>query len=384
MIRASILCHLVALFGAICTATFADALKATVTAVNGTVQVRSGEDQKWDWVKIGMELGEGAEFRTGPKSAVQFKIPPDQTVTLDRLGVIKLLQAAQDAGSKKVTTDLGMKYGRTAYKIEEGGVEHDSTIRSPGSTLAVRGSEVIHQHDALSSFAAGEGHLRFFSKLQRESIAFGDSGVKAKVTTDRMQAGANARQDSTTDAKGTFAGRTGVELAQNEKLPEVGGEDLRERQELKGVDLGAFASSAFVGVQPNSLLFDLFFDPSNTVELSIIDPKGQKLSSLTAQNTATPDQTGINLTDSIGDPGHASIIFGRIAGNTSLHFVPGDYQIDISLLGGTGGFVAFVGLQDIGGSVTVLSPVPNPDGQALDISGPTTLHTTVTAPPNVD
>jgi hypothetical protein len=116
------------------------ALEATITGVEGNVQVRSREDQPWVRAEVGMKLNELAEFRTGPKSAVRFTIPPDQTVTLDRLGTLKLLQAVNDNGRLK--TSLGMRYGRTRFDIEAAGREHDASISSPSSTLAVRGTQV--------------------------------------------------------------------------------------------------------------------------------------------------------------------------------------------------------------------------------------------------
>src|SRR5262245_51881617 len=94
-------------------------LKAKVTGIEGIVQVRSAEDQPWQKATMGMEVGENAEFRTGPRSAVRFVIPPDQTITLDRLGTVKVLTAINQGG--KLKTDLGMKYGRTRYDIEAGG-----------------------------------------------------------------------------------------------------------------------------------------------------------------------------------------------------------------------------------------------------------------------
>ncbi len=115
-------------------------LKATITAVQGLVQVRESDDKPWKKAEVGMVVAQDAEFRTGPKSAVQFTLPPDQTVTLDRLGTVKLLQAVKQNG--KIITNLGMKYGRTRYDIEAAGQEHESTISSPSSTLAVRGTKV--------------------------------------------------------------------------------------------------------------------------------------------------------------------------------------------------------------------------------------------------
>ena len=119
--------------------TAAQHLTATVTTVVGQVQYRKTANEPWKPATVGLVLGEGAEFRTGIRSSVKFEIPPHQTITLDRLGVIKVLEAVQQNG--KYTTDMGMKYGRTRYDIEAAGVEHESTVRSPNGTLAVRDTD---------------------------------------------------------------------------------------------------------------------------------------------------------------------------------------------------------------------------------------------------
>jgi hypothetical protein len=116
------------------------AMKIVVGEVKGLVQVRTAPDQPWKKAEAGMELTEGAEFRTGPKSSVVCTIPPDQTIVLDRLGTVKVAEAIRTG--TKIKTDLVMKYGRTDYAIEAAGREHESTIRSPSSTLAVRGTQV--------------------------------------------------------------------------------------------------------------------------------------------------------------------------------------------------------------------------------------------------
>ena len=117
-----------------------EGLKATVTGVEGVVQVRTAEDQPWQKATVGMVLDAERRVPHGPASAVRFTIPPDQTITLDRLGTVKVLQAVNEDG--KIKTNLGMKYGRTRYDIEAAGREHESTISSPSSTLAVRGTKV--------------------------------------------------------------------------------------------------------------------------------------------------------------------------------------------------------------------------------------------------
>src|SRR5262245_12701731 len=61
-------------------------LQITITKIEGNVQVRPSEDQPWKRAEIGMVLDENAEFRTSLRSAVQIQIPPDQVISLDRLG----------------------------------------------------------------------------------------------------------------------------------------------------------------------------------------------------------------------------------------------------------------------------------------------------------
>src|SRR5207244_8147569 len=88
----------------------------------------------------GMVLGEQAELRTGPDGTIQFVIPPQEIVSVDHLTTLKILRVLHEGA--KATTDLGIKYGRTRYDLEGGGLEHQSTLRSPNATLAVRGTRV--------------------------------------------------------------------------------------------------------------------------------------------------------------------------------------------------------------------------------------------------
>ncbi|MAX25351.1 MAG: hypothetical protein CMJ19_12695 [Phycisphaeraceae bacterium] len=163
------------------TQTIADqVLQGVVTGVRGMVQIRQSEDDPWVKAETGMELSQGAEFRTGPRSAVQFKIPPDQTITLDRLGTVKLLTAV--AENNKIKTDIGMTYGRTRYDIRKAGFEHESTIRSPSATLSVRGTRVGIQDGAMGFVAwSTESRARVFDQNRRQTMTFGeDTGVDSE------------------------------------------------------------------------------------------------------------------------------------------------------------------------------------------------------------
>lgn len=176
----------------------AESLQAVVAGVRGLVQVRQAEDQPWVPAAVGMKLDQGSEFRTGPRSAVQVKIEPGQTITLDRLGTMKLLQAVRQEG--KMVTDLGMKYGRTRYDIQTEGVEHESTIHSPSATLAVRGTRVGVQDGPLFGFIAwstqNTGRVR--DKLLRRSMTI-QGGQSVDGNSDGP--GEKARNDGTVDSR---------------------------------------------------------------------------------------------------------------------------------------------------------------------------------------
>jgi hypothetical protein len=149
-------------------------MEVTITGVEGMVQVRDTSDKPWRKALVGMTVSEGAEFRTGPKSAVRVLIPPDQTITLDRLGVVKLMQAIRDGN--KVKTKVGMPYGRTRYDIEEAGIEHQSELVSPSSTLAIRGTKVsIYDQPPFAPSAVSLTGTAIYTTAKRQ-MSFGGKG----------------------------------------------------------------------------------------------------------------------------------------------------------------------------------------------------------------
>jgi hypothetical protein len=160
----------------------ATVLSATITGIEGIVQVRQNEDAPWQKATVGMKLSEGAEFRTGPRSAVRFEIPPDQTITLDRLGTVKLIEAIQN--QQTIKTDLGMKYGRVRYDVEAAGLAHDSNIHSPGSALAVRGTRVsYYDQPPFAPQATSLTGRAAFRNTRRQMVGFGGK-AKAKIEAD--------------------------------------------------------------------------------------------------------------------------------------------------------------------------------------------------------
>ena len=178
-------------------------MRVTITGVEGMVQVREADDQPWRKAVVGMAVTEGAEFRTGPRSAVRCLIPPDQTITLDRLGVIKLMQALRDGNV--VRTRVGMPYGRTRYDIEEAGVEHQAELVSPSSTLAVRGTRVsiFDQPPYAPSAVSLTGRAEYMTA--RRQIAFGGKGAgRTDVSSNADSPAANALTRTFVDPQSAY------------------------------------------------------------------------------------------------------------------------------------------------------------------------------------
>ncbi|HEV2296331.1 MAG TPA: hypothetical protein VGR35_20985 [Tepidisphaeraceae bacterium] len=161
-----------------------ETLRLFITAVSGAVQARRPGQAKWEPVTVGTVLEEGSDLRTLPKSSVQFQIPPDQTFALDRASTIRVLRATFADG--KLTTDVGMPYGRLRYDIEAEGREHDTTIRSPNSILAVRGTKVaLYDQPPFAPQAISLTGTASFRDAKKR-LAFGGRGktrVRAGVPT---------------------------------------------------------------------------------------------------------------------------------------------------------------------------------------------------------
>src|SRR5207253_2973348 len=103
----------------------------------------------------------------------------------------------------KIKTDLLMKYGRTRYDIESPAAEHESTIRSPSSTLAVRGTDVslydqppfepvATSYRGNAEFRSAERQLRFggktFAQIRADQPSAADTALRASVVDPRSDA----------------------------------------------------------------------------------------------------------------------------------------------------------------------------------------------------
>lgn len=174
-------------------------LKLLITGVRGKAEVRVPPEEKWSKAEANAELSEGAELRTGLKSAVQLQIRPDQTITVDRLGVVKIDRATLAGG--KFVTSVSMPYGRTRYDIDAANREYDATVRSPNSTLGIRGTRVsLFDQRPFAPEAVSLTGTAQFRNVRRQLVALGRRGQgKTKIVGGQSNAAQFALAEAVVD-----------------------------------------------------------------------------------------------------------------------------------------------------------------------------------------
>ena len=315
--------------------------QATVVRVVGMAQARKTENDPWQAVKVGQVYEEGAEFRTGIRSQVVFSVPPDQTITLDRLGVVKLLIAKRDGN--EVQTSLGMPYGRTEYQVEEAGLQHDARIASPGATLAVRGTKnmLLFDQGPFSPVAFASQPVRLRND-KGKTINFGKTGARAHVAADKNSPGEQRLVEQRIDPAGNFSARSQSENAvlsyMNRVAPDL---DVSQFRLLSLITDPNFHGTG-VGTLPipGQLDFTLFWTTAffSDLDLTVTTPKGQVIS---FKNPKGGDcqHTGDAIAQSInkGTPqGEEHVLCNN--------YLPGKYTIKISQKSSKGGSNATVQL----------------------------------------
>ena len=272
------------------------AIQATIDGVEGMVQVREGSDKPWQKATVGMVVSEGAEFRTGPRSSVRLVIPSDQTITLDRFGTIKLMQAMQDGNVVK--TKVGMPYGRTRYDIEAAGVEHQSELVSPSSTLSIRGTRVsIYDQPPFAPSAVSLTGRAVYQSAKKQ-IAFGNRGQgKTDVSSGSEGAAATALLQTYVDPTSKF-GRPETDAKLINQLQSKGDAVLNNGQ----------LALAFGGAVTDSQLANLIASQGRfNVSLRWFGPGDFDLFVL------TPDLTGQNPDGyTLGNPSYKGSVFKDI------------------------------------------------------------------------
>lgn len=184
-------------------------LTGLVSDVKGIAQIRDNENAPWRPCKKGTVVREQAEIRTGAHTAVTFDLPLGQKVTVSRLTILKVLRST--AQQTLCITDLGMPYGRTQYEIETAGVEYRSTIRSPNSTLAVRGTIVSLYDQRPYAPQAISFTGRAVYSAGRRTVSFGGKNAGRTEVRAQQDAASVALNNAVQDPVTVFA-RTSQEV----------------------------------------------------------------------------------------------------------------------------------------------------------------------------
>jgi hypothetical protein len=296
--------------------------KVAVIQIAGIVQARQTENDDWAPAKVGQIFDEGVEFRTGIRSQVRLRIPPDQEITIDRLTTLRVLRATRSGNA--VQTDLGMRYGRTQYDVEEAGVEHEATIRSPGATLAVRGTESMRltDHGPFAPQAIAWQPVEF-RNLRRQVVRFGRAGRPARMTGDKNSPAETEVAQTDLDPRTAFSGRTGREDELTQYLANFPGVDLKNLGVLGILARDKSFRGSLTGVLPvgDQLRFILIWTapPGTDVDLRVRSPLGEIVSITNPQVKSSGIHLGNGVASKQG--------FGQETVVWENFFPPGQYTV---------------------------------------------------------
>jgi hypothetical protein len=172
----------------------AQALSVTVKQLTGVVSASTDDGKTWKRVAVGDTFGPGTLFRTGLRSGVTCTVGSDQMFTLESLTTMRVEEAARTGGKEK--TDLLMKYGAASYGIQAAGREYDAVIRTPGSTMAVRGTVVrVYDRPGFAPQAESFTGRALFRTARGTTVLGGRSAASAVQGSAAESALANTTVD---------------------------------------------------------------------------------------------------------------------------------------------------------------------------------------------
>ncbi|MEX2216791.1 MAG: FecR domain-containing protein [Phycisphaeraceae bacterium] len=318
-------------------------LKITIVAIQGFAQVKQAADKPWQPAKVGMELSPGADLRTALRSVVQIKIEPGQTITLDRLGTIKIIDAVKEGN--KVKTDIGMQYGRTSYTVEAEQDEHDAKLHTPGTVMAIRGTATVSQSDGLVERTTVKyGSVNNTDKTRMVTYNINARGEATVTSTDRSPTD-HAMKEAENNPRGRFAGldRTEKQVLRDDPADRgdfkaTGLRDARaggKRDEFETNLAGNFPFAPLKPMAPpilqeTSIEFSLsWFGTSTDLNFSVKDPAGDVLN---VNKLAVRPATSLAGSHSGNDMGSVS------SGMELVFYGPnsfgGKYQLKVDFISG--------------------------------------------------
>jgi serine/threonine-protein kinase len=111
-------------------------LDVVVAKIQGKPQFRQSANSPWEQLAVGTRLSPDMFVRTGPKDSIMLQLIDGSSVGVGRLTVATVASAVKDRASVPLNT--GSKLSMPSYISGGEGVD-EGTIRSPNSTLVIRG-----------------------------------------------------------------------------------------------------------------------------------------------------------------------------------------------------------------------------------------------------
>lgn len=276
-------------------------LRVTVRELAGTVTVSNDDGKTWTRAAVDDAFGPGSIFRTGLRSAVTCVVGTDQMFTLESLSTIRVEEAIRTGGREK--TGLVMKYGAASYGIEAAGREYDATIRTPGSTMAVRGT-VVRVVDRPGFAPQAESYAgRALFRTAKGTTAIGGRGYSV-ASAVQGSAAETALSNSTIDPSIAAARTASESRVVAEQLSQGGVLGFDARANIPVVRGGGpLADSALPAALPGRLSFALRWGGSADLNFIVDNQAGN--STNIVLNGFRPEEIlypgfGLNVTASGG------------------------------------------------------------------------------------
>ena len=250
----------------------AQALSVTVKQLTGVVSASTDDGKTWKRVAVGDAFGTGTLFRTALRSGVTCMVGTDQMFTLESLTTMRVEEAARTGGKEK--TDLLMKYGAASYGIQAAGREYDAVIRTPGSTMAVRGTVVrVYDRPGFAPQAESFTGRALFRTAKGTTVL----GGRAAASAVQGSAAETALANTTVDP-GIAAARTAAESTViSQQLSQGGVLGFDQRANIAVVRGGGpLPDSSLPGALPGRLSFALRWTGNADLNFIVDNQKGNQ------------------------------------------------------------------------------------------------------------
>ena len=170
-----------------------------ILEVTGTAQHRPNAQAAWQALTTESTVPLGSEVRTGPRSSVRLQVGENSQVKLESLGIMTIADVALNQDEQSIRTRLYKKYGKMTATVQHvGDLRNDYQIATPGATLAVRGSEVVHSGYENWSVQGVDGSIELILREETHGISGFDFANSSRPNPNRLGQLISSQNNNTT------------------------------------------------------------------------------------------------------------------------------------------------------------------------------------------